>query len=146
MVNLRCISPVGVAAVLLLASACTRSGGTATPSATMATATAPCRPHTRDPIVEPLEVWQRLKECLAAGDAKGALTFVDAKSQDFYRKIFLEVGDDLPSLQGNWPKTPQLVRNDGVIAQYAIIVETEEDSYMLDFIKRKDGGWYAVSF
>jgi hypothetical protein len=95
---------------------------------------------------EPLEVWRRLRECLAAGDARGALTFVDTKSQDFYRKIFLEIGDDLPLLQNNWPKTPQLVRNDGVIAQYAIIVDGEEDSYLLDFIKRQDGGWYAVSF
>ncbi|MEO8313836.1 MAG: hypothetical protein ABI645_03480, partial [Pseudomonadota bacterium] len=127
-------SPVVVVAVLLLASACTQSGGT------------PCRPHGREPIGEPLEVWQRLRECIAAGDAKGALTFVDTKSQDFYGKMFSEVGDDLPLLQNNWPKTPQFVRNDGVIAQYAIILEGDEDSYLLDFIRRKDRGWYAVSF
>jgi hypothetical protein len=138
--------PAGVAAVLLLVSACARSTGTATSSDTVASAPAPCRPHTHEPINEPLEVWQRLRACLAAGHAKGALTFVDAKSQDFYRDIFAEFGEDLPAIQSDWPKTPQFVRNDGVIAQYAIIVDAEEDSYLVDFIRHKDGGWYVVSF
>lgn len=92
-------------------------------------------------------IWSAFRDALSRADIDGALRFIASKAQARYRRVFVDLGLDLPSVTADLGDiTPQVVTPAYANASAVRVRDGVTEWFLVSFVRDADSVWRIDSF
>ncbi len=93
-------------------------------------------------------IWQRMRTALQGKDVDRAVSYFGRKTREDYRKLFASLGDALPDMAKDLSDIQLIEMKSPYSVEYDLrsIRKGKTYSYILIFIKDRDGQWRILKF